>query len=1337
MATNSTANMLPASKAPNPVVAMIQSVLKPLASLRLTVFLLAAAVLVTWIATLDQTNTDIWNLKKKHFSNMLVFVPFQTFFIPAWFPNLQNIPKSAGFYVPSGCALIVAMLVNLCSAHILRFRIQAKGAKLGLGLLTTLIAIGVTIAVIFAGENSDGFQDAPPISYGQMWQVMRVGLLGLSLASIAGCFFLNKEQNVERFVLGFFGAVGIGLLGVTLWLGEGAFIGDSAMRIMWQLTQATMAALIGLAACLLLFRRKAGIVLLHIGIAGLMFNEIYVTMTNEEQRMLIEEKQTTSQAIDIRYREMFVIDRSDPKTDRMTVIPAEDLVVDKKISHEDLPFDVTCVAYYTNSVLPEGEVNTPNLATIGIGTMIQPQQVAPSTGTDMDQTPDYASAYVRLTDKKTKKDIGTYLISQHYAEDDRGLIDDVNIDGKQYFIGLRFKRTYKPYSVTLEDVQRKDYLGTSTPQWFSSDVIIRDFENQNQSKRQIFMNNPLRYSGETFYQQSYIPAQQSKSEQTVIQIVKNRGWMIPYVCCMFVVVGLVQQFGATLLAYIKTNRVQASKEIMAAVTAMAGAPTVAMATTSTEDMQKRDEAFEKKRRKQMKNFIKKDSRPSSDLPVESRERPVSWLPTIFLLIVMGGYSANLMRKAVTGQVKKDEIRLDLLGKIPVTNEGRVQPLDSLARNMARQLSNREYVYINAEEHRPAIQWLADTVFEAEGFESYQILRIEYLEVLQALNLPRRKGFKYSWRELRSAEDELQSLLKQECRSLLAEYNINNTGAEDNLSQMLFLCFEKVGTKNWPLYMKRLYEVHSKMEKIYALKAAFGDPGKHSNSDVASRIANASTIENSTQVPLSVATGDSEKPWISLATAINRKWLSDLAENTGKRNVDDFSLMLSEDESLDSVRMEIFRDEMAEALMADPEARPFLSDPEGNKDKLQPIYDRKMDQVQKVTNSIVYRGLLVQVKRFNGPEEKEIQQFELPDADMLMTLEPAYLNNDSETFNTAVKSYLKSVNETPPEGMNPVTVWMEYVYNTFSPFYVSIVLYLVAFMVAMLAWIGWSDSMNRAAFWLIAIALSIHTAAIIARVAISGRPPVTSLYSSFVFVSAALVGLIMIVERITKMGMGNLLAGLGGSLALLGAWSISISEGDTFAVLRAVLDTQFWLTTHVICVSLGYTATIAAGFLGGAYIIGAIFTPAFDKRTRKSISNIIYGIVCFGLLYSFFGTVLGGLWADDSWGRFWGWDPKENGALMIVLWNAVVLHARWAGMIRDRGLAVLTLIGNIVTLWSWIAVNELGVGLHTYGFSEGRMVYVAIFWALNLAIIGLALVPMKYWSSYSKELSAKS
>ncbi len=129
---------------------------------------------------------------------------------------------------------------------------------------------------------------------------------------------------------------------------------------------------------------------------------------------------------------------------------------------------------------------------------------------------------------------------------------------------------------------------------------------------------------------------------------------------------------------------------------------------------------------------------------------------------------------------------------------------------------------------------------------------------------------------------------------------------------------------------------------------------------------------------------------------------------------------------------------------------------------------------------------------------------------------------------------------------------------------------------------------------------------------------------------------------------------------------------------------------------------------------------------KILARMIYGTVCFAMFFSFFGTVLGGLWADDSWGRFWGWDPKENGALIIVIWNALVLHARWGGMIKDRGLAVLAMVGNIVTAWSWFGVNELGAGLHSYGFTEGVAKALAIAILVQIGLVGLGLLPKDRW-----------
>ena len=120
-------------------------------------------------------------------------------------------------------------------------------------------------------------------------------------------------------------------------------------------------------------------------------------------------------------------------------------------------------------------------------------------------------------------------------------------------------------------------------------------------------------------------------------------------------------------------------------------------------------------------------------------------------------------------------------------------------------------------------------------------------------------------------------------------------------------------------------------------------------------------------------------------------------------------------------------------------------------------------------------------------------------------------------------------------------------------------------------------------------------------------------------------------------------------------------------------------------------------------------------------GMVYGIICFATFASFVGTVLGGIWADQSWGRFWGWDPKENGALLIVIWNAIILHARWGGMVRERGMMVMAVFGNIVTSWSWFGTNMLGIGLHSYGFTDAAFPWLSLFVISQLLIMSLALV----------------
>jgi ABC-type transport system involved in cytochrome c biogenesis permease subunit len=176
--------------------------------------------------------------------------------------------------------------------------------------------------------------------------------------------------------------------------------------------------------------------------------------------------------------------------------------------------------------------------------------------------------------------------------------------------------------------------------------------------------------------------------------------------------------------------------------------------------------------------------------------------------------------------------------------------------------------------------------------------------------------------------------------------------------------------------------------------------------------------------------------------------------------------------------------------------------------------------------------------------------------------------------------------------------------------------------------------------------------------LEGRPPVTNLYSSALFIGWGSVALCLILEAVYRTRSGRAAAGLIGFATLIIAHHLALA-GDTLEMMRAVLDSNFWLgptSSSSRRLRLDLPRRRARRDLHPP-------RPFHDgpstRRPRTRSARMVYGIVCFATLFSFVGTTLGGIWADQSWGRFWGWDPKENGALIIVIWNALILHARWA------------------------------------------------------------------------------
>jgi len=339
---------------------------------------------------------------------------------------------------------------------------------------------------------------------------------------------------------------------------------------------------------------------------------------------------------------------------------------------------------------------------------------------------------------------------------------------------------------------------------------------------------------------------------------------------------------------------------------------------------------------------------------------------------------------------------------------------------------------------------------------------------------------------------------------------------------------------------------------------------------------------------------------------------------------------------------------------------------------------------------------------------------------------AWRTGDTKQFNSIVKLLREELGKRFETNLKKSDI--ESRFNAAEPFYKSMTLYAFAFFLAVVSWLRWPEVLGRSAFYLTLVAFVATSAGILTRMWLEGRPPVTNLYSSALFVGWGAVLLCLFLERIYRNGVGSVAAGAIGFVTLLIAHHLSLS-GDTLEMMRAVLDTNLWLATHVVVVTSGYAATFLAGFLAVIYIVRGVLTRSLDQPTADSLARMVYGIVCFATLFSLVGTVLGGIWADQSWGRFWGWDPKENGALIIVIWNAVILHARWGGMVKQRGLMMLAVFGNVVTAWSWFGTNMLGVGLHSYGFMDAAFYWLLAFVALNVGLIALASIPTDKWRSF--------
>jgi hypothetical protein len=385
---------------------------------------------------------------------------------------------------PGGKLLGAALLVNLLISHAQRIRVVARGPRLVLGIITLAMGLGLT------------------------WFV------------ISHVFDLDSTTRTI----------------------------NPTVRVAIQLLQGGGAATVLLVGCWLLFQRKAGIVLLHAGVVILMLSELFTGMMAEEGTMTIFEGQKVNFVEDNRSAELAIIDSSDRAADDVLIVPESRLKEGGVVRLDGLPFDMEVVPgkFYKNAFLAPLRGNEANPATQGMGLQVKVENRPESSGVDTSGGVDLPAAYVTFKVRGADSPIGTWLTSVHLTRE-RGS-QTVRAGGKEYQVSLRFKRTYKPYSIYLYSFKFERYPGTNTPKDYSSVVRVDDPERGIVRDVRIWMNNPLRYRGDTLYQSSF-DAETEKG--TVLQVVDNAGWMAPYVACVIVAFGMLVQFLISLFGFLQ------------------------------------------------------------------------------------------------------------------------------------------------------------------------------------------------------------------------------------------------------------------------------------------------------------------------------------------------------------------------------------------------------------------------------------------------------------------------------------------------------------------------------------------------------------------------------------------------------------------------------------------------------------------------------------------------------------------------------------------------------------------------------------------------------------------
>ncbi len=957
---------------------------------------------------------------------------------------------------------------------------------------------------------------------------------------------------------------------------------------------------------------KIGISMIHAGLILLLIGGFITAVYQEESAMVIPEGETRNYSEAFREYEFALVEKVGT-TDRVTTVPDAifRVIGEKKapstIALDGTPFTLNVKAYHPNAILraksqmPDGlEIKT----TQGIGATAA-LAYKPMPESYDDNVGNAPTALVEILDSK-QKSLGTWIVNLNLTESFAA--QTLAHEGKNYEVSLRRMRHYLPFSVQLNKFTHEKYPGTQTPRRFASDVSVQ--EGGSKFEFNISMNQPLRHGGQTFFQSSFGSTKDGK-DISVLQVVKNPGWTLPYISVLMMSVGLVWHFGASLGRFLRGRA--AKLAVTAAVivcslqadAADTSQPTVAGWNTG--------------------DF--------AEIPVQSGGRivPIETLAKGSLLQMRSRTSISLspIERIAFGQKPSTWTaaeKKEIFAELPNLQDANLQA--ALEKRPVRVTGGSI----------SAVDWLIEVSFRAQVARQLPTFRVEHPNVLKRVGGKPEKSLYVSWDGILKNSKEL---------SEAAEKARNRAQADRDSEDRALLQLEGAARQ-------------------YATLSMTFIPG---------------------DLPSDLPPRKEYTSWISsLNRALTEMGSSKAAGGSGKA----FDPELQKTVKAFVERYQDFEREGLIGLMPPKEADSLERWDNLGASLLAVIKDQKLHRAGLAEDGIITRY-----------------------ADFAMAWREGK-DDDCITLSRAIAASL--------QGPWSAKATSEASFGRMQPFYWLLIVYIIVVLMVFGSWLTSSETLRGSAYVLLVTCFVLHTAALGYRMWLHGRPPVTNLYSSGIFIAWGTVGLGIILERLWKNGIGAAATGICGFVSLIIAHNLGLSGEDNLESVRAVLDSNFWLSTHVTTVTLGYSATFVAGLLGTMHLGLRVFKK--DYAWGDSVARAAYGILAFSVIASFIGTMLGGIWADQSWGRFWGWDPKENGAILIVLWCAICLHARWGGIVRREGLMQMLVFGNIVTSWSWFGTNLLGVGLHSYGFTESGFFWLMIFWATQLAVIALGWIPVR-------------